>query len=388
MNLLTIPLRNIRRRPLKTGLLLLVFSLGVMSIVTLSQVSRVVGHNLEQQLNSFGANIMVSPHREKLSVSYGGFHLGEMLLEPEYLQEAATKVAIESIGLRERISTVAPKLVTMVRLKEQAVALVGVRWDQELRLKSYWGTTSGRFPRERDELLVGARAATALGLSQGDRLAVLGRELVIGGILSETGSDDDSVLLMDLGLLQELMERPGAASFVEVAALCSGCPIEDIVAQLRESLPAAEVTALQQVVNQRMASVRFVQRLALSISVIILVTASAMIGLSMLSAVNERRCDIGILRSLGYARSRIFLIFCLEAALLGAMAGCGGYLTGLLAADRALGLLSLAEGLTPQFDPGQLVLSSLAFTAIAVIAALYPAWQGARIEPAAALTQF
>ncbi len=93
-----------------------------------------------------------------------------------------------------------------------------------------------------------------------------------------------------------------------------------------------------------MASVHFVQKLALSVSLVILVTAAAMIGLSMLSAVNERKKDIGILRSLGYGKSQVFPIFCLEAGFIGALAGFIGYVGGFGASFKALDYLALAEG--------------------------------------------
>ena len=85
-----------------------------------------------------------------------------------------------------------------------------------------------------------------------------------------------------------------------------------------------------------MSSVKFVQKLALSISLVILVTASAMVGISILSSVNERKKDIGILRSLGYGKSRVFMIFCLEAGLIGALAGAIGYLVGFGASLKTL----------------------------------------------------
>ena len=103
MNLFTIPLRNIKRRPSKTLLLLLVFSVGVMSIVALYQVSLVVGYSLEKKLTTFGANIVISPFTEKLSVSYGGFHLGDMIFDVQELPEGKTSQAIRSIELQDRI---------------------------------------------------------------------------------------------------------------------------------------------------------------------------------------------------------------------------------------------------------------------------------------------
>ncbi len=384
MNLFTIPLKNMRRKPTKTFLLLLVFSLGVMSIVALYQVSLVVGVSLEQKLTAFGANIVVKPSTEKLSVSYGGFHMGDMLLDVKDLQETETTAAIRSIALNDRISVVAPKLVTMLKLDELAIAVVGVKWADELGIKSYWAT-DGAFPQQPNEILIGSLAAKKLEIRTGDTLSLYNQAFKISGTLLETGSDDDSVILMDLGRLQEMLGQPGAISFVEVSALCAGCPIEDIVAQIQTNLPKTSVIALQNIVNQRMSSVHFVQKLALSISLVILLTASAMVGLSMLSSVNERRKDIGILRSLGYGKSRVFMIFCLEAGLIGALAGAVGYLVGFGASLKTLEFLTLADGARPVFSLVQLAICVLIFPLITILSALYPAWRGASIEPSQAL---
>lgn len=134
-----------------------------------------------------------------------------------------------------------------------------------------------------------------------------------------------------------------------------------------------------------MESVHFVQKLAFSISVVILITAAAMIGLSMLSAVNERKKDIGILRSLGYAKSQVFVIFCVEAGLIGMSAGVLGYLSGYGASFKALEILRLAENFTPVFNGWQLLGSGLVFAFVAIFAALYPAWKGAVTDPSEAL---
>ena len=384
MNIATIPLKNMGRKPLKALLLLTVFLLGVVSIVALYQVSLVVGHSLEKKLTAFGANVVIKPLTETLSVSYGGFHMGDMLLDVKSLPEKQTTAAVRSIELSDRISVVAPKLVEMFTVGEVAIAVVGVRWEEELGIKSYWAPI-GKIPEDQNEILVGSLAAEKLGLLSGDFLELDTNRFRVSGVLQETGSDDDSVIMMDLGRLQELTSQPDAASFVEVAALCAGCPIEDIVAQIQTNVPGSSVIALQNVVNQRKSSVRFVQKLALSISLVILITASAMVGLSMLSAVNERTRDIGILRSLGYSKSQVFLIFCVEAGLIGIVAGVAGYIAGYGLSIEALDYLSLTDGARPLFSVFQLAVCATIFPLITIFSALYPAWKGASIEPSQAL---
>ncbi len=384
MNILTIPLRNIRRKPSRSCMLLLIFTLGVMSIVALYQVSQVVGSSLEKKLNAYGANIIVSPAAERLSVSYGGFHMGDMLYDVQSMSERETLHNIRSIALNDRLSVVAPKLVSMTRVNDIAVALVGVYWEAERSLKSYWGV-EGEFPADRSQILLGRKAAAQLNLTIGSTITLMEKEFVVSGVLFETGNDDDTVILMNLATLQELTGKTDTISFVEVAALCSGCPIDDIVGQIDKQLPGAEIKALRNVVNQRMASINFVQRLVLSISMVILITAAAMVSLSMLSAVNERKKDIGLLRSLGYGKWQVFTIFCLEAALIGATAGVLGYLSGFWASFHALEFLTLAGDITPVFSFAHLMLTCAIIVMVTILAAAYPSWQGAGIEPSEAL---
>jgi putative ABC transport system permease protein len=310
--------------------------------------------------------------------------MGDMLYDVNDLKEKATVDSIKSIGMRDRLSVVAPKLVGTVKIGETPVAVVGVRWMEELGIKSYWAI-NGEVPQQEDQILLGAGAAAKLSVSTGDTLAISGRQYHVSGVLKETGGDDDRVVFMELTTLQNLINKPDGVSFVEVAALCSGCPIEDIVSQIRVNLPGADIKALQNIVDQRMESVHFVRNLALFISIVILITAAAMVALSMLSAVNERKKDIGILRSLGYAKLQVFTIFCVEAGLIGMMSGVVGYLAGYGISFKTLAMLGLAGDFEPVFSVIGLLATSLVFGGVTVLAALYPAWKGAVIEPSEAL---
>jgi putative ABC transport system permease protein len=392
MNILTIALRNARKKWVRTSLLLLVFSLGVVSIVALSFVSRVVGEGLEKKLVSFGANILVSPKSEKLTVSYGGFALGDMLFDVTYLDESATEAKINAIALRKNISVIAPKLVVLDRVANTAAAIVGVRFDREKLLKGYWTVAQGDFPTTPEGLLVGSEAAAKLGLKLGDAVPLnvaggerTGARLVVQGILAPTGNEDDNVLLADLEYLQRLTLWPGKVNFVEVAALCSACPIDDIVSQLGVALPGTEIKTLRGIVQQRMVSVDFVKKLIFSVSLVILLTGCSMVGISMLSAVNERKKEIGILRSLGFPRRSVFAIFCAEAAAVGLLAGLVGYVAGYLVSFRILAVLEIQSAGVVSFEPLHLVATALVLALLTSLASLFPAWKAASIEPSEAL---
>lgn len=384
MNILTIPFRNARRKWARTLLLLAVFSLGVASITALLHVSEMVGDSLEKKLTAFGANILVYPKADTVNVSYGGFSLGDMLVDVKYLDEQETAAKIRSIKNSGNVAAVAPKLVAMREIDGVPIGVVGVRFADELGIKGYWAV-NGAYPQAKEDVLLGSSVANRLGLEQGDTVPALGPDAVVSGVLHPTGSDDDNVILADLGFVQEMTGQPGAVSFVEVAALCSGCPIEEITSQIQKALPGVAVSAVKSVVKQRMYSVNFVKQLVLAVSVVILLTACSMVGLSMLSSVSERKREIGVLRSLGYSRGNVFGIFCFEAVAIGVIAGIVGYAGGGLIADKVARTLDMIEGGGAVFDPARLALTCGLVVLLCVVSAAYPAFKASRVEPAEAL---
>ncbi len=384
MTMFTIPLRYARAKWLRTALLTAVFALGVASMTGLWQVSALIGDSFEKKLVSYGANILVTPKRDTLKVSYGGYTLGDVTLEEHWIPLPAALAGIDAIPLRANVAVVAPKLLAAARLSDQNVALVGVDWEEELALKGYW-EAEGALPAGPGEVLAGSALAGKLGLHPGQTLDLGGRAFRVSGILQPTGSDDDAVLFAPLAFVQEFTGKPGQAAFLEVAALCSGCPIEDIVTQLQSALPDTEVRALRQVAESRMYAVHFAQNLAFSVSLVILVTACAMIIMSMLSAVAERRKEIGIMRAVGFSRAKVFALFVTEALSVGLLAGLLGYLAGHVLAGYVLDQLHLDDVAAMGFAVGPFIATIAVAAAAAGLAAAFPAWKASLVEPAEAL---
>lgn len=384
MNILTISLRNTRRKWVKTLLLLLVFTLGVTSIISLNYVSNVVGDSLEKKLLAYGANILIMPKSEKLTVSYGGFSMGDMALGVKDLNEVEVRKKIKSIEEADRIPIIAPKLVAMTTVGDTSVGIVGVRWNMETQLKGYW-VLDGVIPTGGNEVVVGSKVAERLNLKTGDAFKLGEAEAMVSAVLQPTGSDDDSVVFTSMRFAQVNFGKKGRVSFVEVAAHCAGCPIEEITQQLEEVMPNAEIQALQSIVKQRMYSVNFVKQLILTVSVIILFIACCMVGVTMLSSVNERIKEIGLMRSLGFSRPGIFAIFCFEALLIGVLAGAIGYVAGVLLSIEVLGMLDMAEDATLSFDAAHLFLTCLFIASVSMAAAFFPAWKASNVEPSEAL---
>lgn len=384
MNIFTIPVRNLRRKILRTALMLVIFTIGVLSMVAINNVSRVVGDSFEKKLNQFGANIMVYPKTDTLKISYGGFDLGSLAYDIKYLHESRVVSSINNIELNKNIAAVAPKLVLVKGLAGQSVVIVGVNWQEELKIKNYWGI-KGKLPEKPNDILIGSGIAEYFKIDNNSVVEIDSILYEVTGVLEETGADDDSVIFMDIRHLQSISGMSDLVNFVEVSALCSGCPIEDIVEQISRKLPDTDIRALQNVVKQRMSAVGFVEKLADTVSLVIMLTASCMIGLFMFTSVNERKKEIGILRSMGYSRLNIFNIFCFEALLIGVIAGVLGYFSGFFASFKVLEILKLGEDIVIHFRFTRFVTTFLLVTLISVAASVIPALKAARVDPSEAL---
>lgn len=386
MNIITIPLRYARVKWLRTLLLIAVFTLGVASMTGLYKVSTLIGDSFEKKLISYGANILITPKRETLKVSYGGYTLGDVAVSEHWIPLTEAQKTIDAIQSRANLAVIAPKMPAAVKIDGQPALLIGVLWPEELTLKGYW-EIDGTLPEAKDvhSVLVGATLAEQLGVRPGQSLSLQGKSLMISGVIQPTGSDDDLVAFASLQFIQQLTNKPGQAAFLEVAALCSGCPIDEIVTQLQTALPDTEVRALRQVAESRMYAVHFAQNLAFYVSLVILVTACAMIVMSMLSAVNERKKEIGIMRAVGFSRRNVFVVFVTEALGIGLASGLAGYFAGYSLAGYVLDKLHLTDNAVVRLDFGILAGVVALVSLATALAASFPAWKASRVEPADAL---
>ncbi len=128
------------------------------------------------------------------------------------------------------------------------------------------------------------------------------------------------------------------------------------------------------------------------VGLIALLTASLGIANTMIMSINERRREIGVLKSLGADESDIRYLFLVESGAIGVLGTLGGILAG-WTITRIVSAIAQrymkGEGIPP-IDlfalPVWLVLIALAFgIGVSLLAGFYPAARAARIDPVAAL---
>jgi len=359
---------RLRRRKGRAALLAAGVAIGIATAVALLTLSRSISEEIGLQLDQYGANIVVVPKSDQLALDYGGVAVAAAAFDVGELTDEDAR-RIREIGYANRLAVVAPKLLGAVEAGGRKVVVAGVDFESEYALKRWWRVV-GRKPAVPDELLVGHDTAQALGLiehvtedasqpvaptspntfdasSRGtmsaeehaahmaqaaqrfrltrDRLTLSGREFRVAGVLTPTGGREDALVFGSLPEVQTLLKRPGRLSLVEVSALCKDCPVEDIVGQIAQKLPAAKVSALQQAVRARAEAVGRLTRFGAAVSGVVLIIAALLIFTTTTGAVVERTKEIGVMRAVGFRRAHIVKEMMLEVLAVSFLGGALGW---------------------------------------------------------------
>jgi len=383
MQLHNISINNLRRRKAKMAFLTIGLMVGIATIVTLVTLTRSMSSDIERKMDEFGANILITPQSNGLAMNYGGISLGGVTFDQrEILEEDLAR--IKTIANSKNISAVAPKVLGGIKVGSQDVLLVGVNFDSELKMKQWW-QIFGDAPKGEHELLLGSDASRVLNVSSGDTLQIRGETFKVAGVLDQTGSQDDSLVFASLEKAQKLLGKEGKITLAEVAALCSGCPIGDMVTQIAEKLPDARVSAIQQVVEGRLKALDQFKRFSYAMGAVVVFIGSLIVFVTMMGSVNERTVEIGVFRAIGFRKSHVMRIILLEAALVSLLAGFLGYAVGMGGAKLALPFMAESKNARLLFDGwvagGSITLALL----LGLLASLYPALHASRMDPTEAL---
>lgn len=357
--------------------------IGISTVVTLLSITESMTVNIEERLNQFGANIVMIPRTQNLSLNYGGIDVGGVNYKVREIDQDALQ-NIYTIKNKKNLSIIAPKILGPVRAKDQDVLLMGVIFDQELALKTWWHKTDGNFPSQADQVMLGAQAASFLNLAAGDTIYLFETPFVVSTVLKPTGGPEDDAIISELGAAQKLLGKQGKLSMVEISAFCQGCPISELTLQIAEKFPDAKVTAMKQAVMSKMQSMEMFQSFSLGVSIIVILIGSLLVLVTMMGSVNERTREIGIFRAIGFRRGHVMQIILLEAMLLGVVGGILGFGIGNLIAYGIIPIV-MKDGVFAGINMNLGIISIIMSVALSLLASLYPAFKASNMDPSEAL---
>lgn len=382
MKLYNISFNNLKRRKGKVIFLVLGLLIGISTIVTLLSITESMTRGIEDRLDRFGANIVMVPRSENLNLSYGGITVGGVNYEMKEFNETDIP-KIRTIQNTKNLGAVAPKVLGASEVQDKNVLLMGVDFEVELPLKTWWHF-NGSAPASHDQLIVGSQAAETLGLSVGDTIKLANRDFNIAAVLQPTGGAEDGIIVGELHTIQQVLGKEGKISMVEIAAFCKDCPITEMVLQIAEVFPNAKVTALKQAVMSKMQSIELFKTFSYGIAGLVIFIGSLLVFVTMMGSVNERTREIGIFRAIGFRKGHVMQIILLEAIVVGFIGGFLGFASGNTIAWSVLPFV-IPDGVFAGINMPLGFVAVLLAISLSLLASLYPAHKGSKLDPSEAL---
>jgi len=291
-----------------------------------------------------------------------------------------------------------------------SVGIIGVEPEKEMTVNIIGqNVKDGRnlASEDLDSVLLGKGLADAMGVKVGDRITMVGRSqheqmrqrtMTVVGIfdLGMTDIEKQNVYI-SLGEAQSLYEVQGST---EIAIFLDRLGQEgDVIGAMKPGLPGYEIESFQANYPDLASTINTKGGVMNFFSVIIIAIAGVGILNLLLMAVYERTREIGVLGAMGLKPNQISLLFILEGIMIGSVGVMVGVVFGLMLngylmsvgldfgnMSSAASYMALIQGrVYPTWGIEKLLMRASTIAVISALAALIPAVEAGRREPAEAL---
>jgi putative ABC transport system permease protein len=384
---ITLILRSLARRPLRTGVTAAGVALAVAALFSLLSFQRGYQAGMSAELDRLGAHVLVVPKGCPYDAASIALHGASW---PCYLEEKY----LDQVRATRHVDAAAPVFMSAV-YAEGGTPTVYCGVDPALlRVKRSW-RVDGAFPSAPGELLAGAGIAARRGWAVGAEVTPPGlpggRRARVSGILAATQGADDEFVFLRLRDAQSWFGHPGKLTHLLVR-LDEPERMDEVVQALRgcEAGMEMNIVPLAHLFRTIQELVRSTRLLLVSVAAVALLAAAAGVSNALVTAVAERTREIGVLRALGANRSGIFALIWGETAVLCLLGGATGIGASVLFARALEAWLRTRLPFTPSgplLQPEALVvaLCLAGSVALGTLAGLLPAWRAARLPPAEAI---
>jgi len=385
MNIVKLVSKNILRRKGRFIFTLLGITIGMSSFVTLLSLGGNMQGEIKKQADMLGANIVITPKNwcayDQISILTGNS-----------LPESLQFDVLEKVSAIEGITAV-PFLTQKTAIQNNPVSLTGIFPIESKEFKG-WEVKEGNYFSSSDQraVVLGSSIAERFNLKVNDSLTIRSESFPIIAILKETGSNDDLNIFLPLKIVQEIYEVGDYISFIG-AKVKDMSKMDSYIAAILD-VANVSVTTDKQLLDTVLSMLGSVNVTLQLIAGVALLAAAFGIINTMMTAITERRREIGILRAIGSKRRNIFQIFLLESGLyglLGGMFGLGvGYLVSIFTSPMISGssMNALLKGAAPKasMNVSIMITALLLSLVISVLSGLYPSWIAAKLTPVEAIS--
>jgi lipoprotein-releasing system permease protein len=273
----------------------------------------------------------------------------------------------------------------------------------------------GAFSVEDDQMVMGRDLALQMGAAVGDRVLVyspqsfaeadeirLPEEFTVSGIYDlGMWEFDVGFVITSIEKARELYKLESGAHAIQVMT-ADAFQAEVVAQRLKEALPPTYyVTTWMEQNRQLFAALRVEKNMMFFLLIFITVVAAFGITNTLITVAVQKTREIGLLKAVGFANSRITGVFLWQGFIQGLLGTGLGLATGLLVLayrndlmnllNRRLGIQVLPQELyhlselPATINPGDLATVGLSVVIICTLAGVIPAYRAARLDPVRAL---
>lgn len=369
MTFLTVVVRGLIRRPVRTGLTLLGISIGIAAVVALVGMAWGYEKSIGKQLDVIGIDVVVS------NMSGG--------LMPKVFDESLQAEVAKLPNVAQTTSV----LMQMLSIEDAPMMMVsgrewgGFTWEKLQVLE-------GRMPKDANEpaVVLGRLAAEVLKKKVGDTVQIEADELPIVGIVDGQAVVENGAIIVSLPVLQQVTSNEGKVNFVDIRLTpeTTKDQVTRLCDRVKEIFPEGRAMVASEVVGTSQ-GFRVARAMSWSTSLLAIIVGVLGVMNTMLMTVFERTHEIGILLAVGWKKQRIMFMILCESALLGLLGGLTGVALGALGL-KILETTPMIRGLLePDMSPKLLLTSVAIAIVVGVVSGLYPGWRSSRLSPSRAI---
>jgi putative ABC transport system permease protein len=362
--LLSLPLRNLGRRLLRSSLTALGVTVAVATLIALVGISHGVERTWTQSITDRGIH-MICVRKSAVDI----------------MTSTIDQVLVKKIREMKGVKAASGELFDLVKLEPGVVAVGG--WPLDSFLWQTLHLRQGRLPGPKDHhgVVMGQKLAERLELGLGDTFSFLGSEVEILGISQQTSVLNQSTLVLPLPLMQKKMGKKGKVTLINLRLdhPDAAREVDRLQARLQKLYPDLTFLETKEVTDSNQL-LRLLRKMNWSVSIVALLMGLFFILNTMLMAVTERTREVGILVALGWSKGRILVLVMLEGLLLAALGSALGLGVGLAGLKWLASLKHVQGFIDPVVSPRFLLEVFLAATMLGVTGSFYPAWRAARLR--------
>ena len=386
-SLFSVAQKNIKRKPVRTGILVFAIALLTAALVfAISFVQRVNG-SIKRSSERLGADILVVPTNARGAAE-------EILLENKIKTFYMDRGLMDRVRAIEGVGAVSEQiyLVTLGTLCCSVPEAMVIAFNQDTDfIVRPWLADKLKRRLQVGEAVAGFESAfnIELGLVEVDSM-LFGNVFKLVGSLDKTATGLDNAVFISMDNMPNILKsgkakvRPGQISVVFVKVQ-QGVDPARVAARIENNIIEVDAMARKDIGKNILATLRDMSRIFTMTIALASVMAFFLVWAIFTAIANERSKEVGIMRALGAKEAHILRIFLSEVLII----GCVGAAIGIMAGTGLSSVLVQGFSIVKQLSSDlsvveRFMIAAASFvggTAICLLGALGPIHRLKKMEP-------